>query len=52
MSEFDLSSEGSNNLDENVAAPSSGRNLDTILRIPVSVQVVLGSAMMPVSKSL
>ena len=28
------------------------RNLDTILRIPVSVQVVLGSAMMPVSNLL
>ncbi|HEY8008554.1 MAG TPA: flagellar motor switch protein FliN [Methylocella sp.] len=39
-------------MDENAAAPSSGRNLDTILRIPVSVQVVLGSAMMPVSNLL
>lgn len=52
MSEFDLSSEESNTMDENAAAPSSGRNLDTILRIPVSVQVVLGSAMMPVSNLL
>jgi flagellar motor switch protein FliN len=52
MSEFDLSSEESNNADETAAAPSSGRNLDTILRIPVSVQVVLGSAMMPVSNLL
>lgn len=52
MSEFELSSEKSNTMDENAAAPSSGRNLDTILRIPVSVQVVLGSAMMPVSNLL
>ncbi len=28
----------------------SDRNLDTILRIPVSVQVILGSAQMPVSQ--
>jgi flagellar motor switch protein FliN/FliY len=27
----------------------SGRNLDSILRIPVTIQVVLGSATMPVS---
>jgi flagellar motor switch protein FliN len=52
MSEFDLSSEERGNTDETAAAPSSGRNLDTILRIPVSVQVVLGSAMMPVSNLL
>lgn len=32
------------------AAPGGGtRNLDAILRIPVTVQVVLGSAVMPVS---
>lgn len=31
------------------AAPPSERNLDMIMRIPVSVQVVLGSATMPVS---
>jgi flagellar motor switch protein FliN len=30
----------------------SSRNLDTILRIPVTVQVVLGSASMPVSNLL
>ncbi len=30
----------------------SNRNLDTILRIPVTVQVVLGSASMPVSNLL
>jgi flagellar motor switch protein FliN len=29
-----------------------GRNLETILRIPVTVQVVLGSASMPVSNLL
>src|SRR5260370_41961209 len=31
------------------AAPRGGRNRDVILRIPVSVQVVLGSATMPVA---
>ncbi|WP_050764176.1 flagellar motor switch protein FliN [Beijerinckia indica] len=30
----------------------NNRNLDTILRIPVTVQVVLGSASMPVSNLL
>jgi flagellar motor switch protein FliN len=35
--------------DESLAVSQPSRNLDTILRIPVSVQVVLGSAMMPVS---
>lgn len=28
---------------------ASGRNLDTILQIPVAIQVVLGSAVMPVA---
>lgn len=32
--------------------PQSSRNLESILRIPVAVQVVLGSAMMPVSNLL
>jgi flagellar motor switch protein FliN/FliY len=31
------------------SAPAGNRNLDVILRIPVSVQVVLGSATMPVA---
>ncbi len=35
-----------------VASNDERRNLDTILRIPVSVQVVLGSAQMPVSNLL
>jgi flagellar motor switch protein FliN len=52
MSESDMSSDEPHTAGENVAAPGSGRNLDTILRIPVSVQVVLGSAMMPVSNLL
>jgi flagellar motor switch protein FliN/FliY len=52
MSESDMSSVESSSAGENLAAPRSGRNLDTILRIPVSVQVVLGSAMMPVSNLL
>lgn len=29
--------------------PEGARNLDTILRIPVAIQVVLGSAIMPVA---
>jgi flagellar motor switch protein FliN/FliY len=32
--------------------PQGSRNLDTILRIPVNVQVVLGSATMPVANLL
>ncbi len=52
MSESEMPSEEQNSAGENFAAPSSGRNLDTILRIPVSVQVVLGSAMMPVANLL
>jgi flagellar motor switch protein FliN/FliY len=35
-----------------LAALSSGNNLDRILRIPVVVQVVLGSATMPVANLL
>lgn len=31
------------------AAGEGGRNLDAILRIPVEIQVVLGSAVMPVA---
>ena len=34
------------------AADGVGRNIDTILRIPVTVQVVLGSTSMPVSNLL
>lgn len=34
------------------AAGSIGRNIETILRIPVTVQVVLGSTSMPVSNLL
>jgi flagellar motor switch protein FliN/FliY len=34
------------------AKGAENRNLDTILRIPVTVQVVLGSAAMPVSHML
>ncbi|WP_245276342.1 flagellar motor switch protein FliN [Methylocapsa aurea] len=37
---------------ETLAKPQANRNLDTILRIPVVVQVVLGSATMPVSNLL
>ncbi|QBR70700.1 flagellar motor switch protein FliN [Beijerinckiaceae bacterium] len=40
-------------LEEDAPAKSqSSRNLESILRIPVAVQVVLGSAMMPVSNLL
>jgi flagellar motor switch protein FliN/FliY len=38
--------------DETLTRPGPHRNLDTILRIPVVVQVVLGSAVMPVSNLL
>jgi flagellar motor switch protein FliN len=34
---------------ETIAATHSGYNLDSIMRIPVSIQVVLGSATMPVA---
>lgn len=37
---------------EALARSAENRNLDTILRIPVTVQVVLGSASMPVSHLL
>lgn len=39
-------------VEDALARAEGGRNLDTILRIPVVVQVVLGSAMMPVSNLL
>ena len=35
--------------DAEIASPEGARNLETILRIPVTIQVVLGSAVMPVS---
>src|SRR5450631_4565549 len=38
--------------EEAFAISQRSRNLDAILRIPVAVQVVLGSAMMPVSNLL
>jgi flagellar motor switch/type III secretory pathway protein FliN len=38
--------------EETLTRPGPHRNLDTILRIPVVVQVVLGSAVMPVSNLL
>jgi flagellar motor switch protein FliN len=37
---------------EDFAAAPRNQNVDSILRIPVTVQVVLGSAMMPVSNLL
>lgn len=37
---------------DSLTQSNGGRNLDTILRIPVVVQVVLGSAVMPVSNLL
>lgn len=56
MSDVDVDI-GATNLGESLNADSlarsnGGRNLDTILRIPVVVQVVLGSAVMPVSNLL
>jgi flagellar motor switch protein FliN/FliY len=38
--------------DAAAAQPQGGRNVDTILKIPVIVQVVLGQASMPVSNLL
>ena len=38
--------------EETLMRDGAHRNLDTILRIPVVVQVVLGSAVMPVSSLL
>ncbi|HUB63098.1 MAG TPA: flagellar motor switch protein FliN [Methylocella sp.] len=52
MSECDAPFPEPQEIDESLAASQSYRNLDTILRIPVSLQVVLGSAMMPVSNLL
>jgi flagellar motor switch protein FliN/FliY len=37
---------------EDFAAAPRNQNVDSVLRIPVTVQVVLGSAMMPVSNLL
>jgi len=39
-------------IENNVAVSGSSNNIDTILRIPVSVQVILGSASMPVANLL
>ncbi len=39
-------------LDEVSAQPDEGRNLDAILRIPITLQVVLGTATMPVANLL
>jgi flagellar motor switch protein FliN/FliY len=58
MSEIDPDAEmealhqGEANPEDFPGKPQGQRNLDTILRIPVVVQVVLGSAMMPVSNLL
>lgn len=43
---------GEESLSASNAAAGVGRNIDTILRIPVTVQVVLGSTSMPVSNLL
>jgi flagellar motor switch protein FliN/FliY len=52
MSESDESFTEAGDNGESLAVSQPNRNLDTILRIPVSVQVILGSAMMPVSNLL
>jgi len=46
MSESDESFPEAGDNGENLAVSQPNRNLDTILRIPVSVQVMLGSAML------
>jgi flagellar motor switch protein FliN len=52
MLETEASSPASGDNAETLATSQHNRNPDTILRIPVAVQVVLGSAMMPVSNLL
>jgi flagellar motor switch protein FliN/FliY len=52
MAESDESFPEAGDNGESLAVYQPNRNLDTILRIPVSVQVILGSAMMPVSNLL
>jgi flagellar motor switch protein FliN/FliY len=52
MSESDAFLPEAEDNNESLAITQPNRNLDTILRIPVSVQVVLGSAIMPVSNLL
>jgi flagellar motor switch protein FliN len=52
MSESDAFLPEAEDNGESLAITQPNRNLDTILRIPVSVQVVLGSAIMPVSNLL
>ena len=52
MAESDESFPEAGDNGESLAVSQPNRNLDTILRIPVSVQVILGSAMMPVSNLL
>lgn len=42
-------SDGGDDEGETLAATHAGYNLDSIMRIPVSIQVVLGSATMPVA---
>jgi flagellar motor switch protein FliN/FliY len=49
--ELDVGDEGVTQNKTQVSGDNT-RNLDTILRIPVTVQVVLGSASMPVSNLL
>jgi flagellar motor switch protein FliN len=49
--ELDVGDEGAAHNRTQVSGDNT-RNLDTILRIPVTVQVVLGSASMPVSSLL
>lgn len=52
MSESNTSFQEAGDNDESVAASQPTRNIETILRIPVAVQVILGSAMMPVANLL
>ncbi len=52
MSEIENASLDRGAAEEAAVKPSGNQNLDVILRIPVNVQVVLGSATMPVSSLL
>ena len=50
--QFGISDLGDDALAAHVGAAEGGRNIEAILRIPITLQVVLGSASMPVANLL
>lgn len=52
MESSEVMSSAAGDSGEDAGMPPRSRNLDTVLRIPVTVQVVLGAASMPVSNLL